>query len=703
MFKGSILLSLIAGACLWGYSFIGNPATTTTSVEDGSEKEKILMQTILAGLRQLHYKPAALDNQFSEKAFDLHLKYLDSRKRFLTKEDVDALRKYRLELDEQVKDSDYAYFDFAVNLIDKRIKEARGVYEEIMKEDFNFNQSDKIQANVLKMDYPKNKTELRKYWERLMKYEVLSRVVDKEMGQKDKDEKKAQDELKEKAIEDVKKLYDDWFKRLVDMDRFDRLNDYLNAVVGVYDPHTVYFAPIEKENFDISMSGRLEGIGARLSAEDEFTKVVSIVPGSACWKQGELEVNDLILKVGQGEEEPVDVVGMKLNDVVKKIRGKKGTEVRLTVKKVDGSTAIIPIIRDVVILEEGYAKSAILKTDENKKIGLINLPKFYADFSGRGGRNCAVDVKNEIDKLQEDKVDGIIIDLRNNSGGSLRDVVTMSGYFIEEGPIVQVKGRHTSPQILEDTDSRVQYDGPLVILVNYFSASASEILAASLQDYGRAIVVGSKSTFGKGTVQRFIELDNAISNYEEIKPLGSLKLTIQKFYRVNGGATQLKGVVPDIVLPDRYQYIKVGEQEEEYPLEWSEIAPVEYTQNVLKIDNMEKIRKASEQRVAKNEAFQLITQNARRLQRLREIETEYPLEYNTYKTLVEKRKAESKAFEDLSQKTEGLSVLQTAADALDMKGDTTKQARFDDWKDNIAEDVYLGETLEIIDDMIEMN
>ncbi|MEL6926775.1 MAG: carboxy terminal-processing peptidase, partial [Bacteroidota bacterium] len=323
--------------------------------------------------------------------------------------------------------------------------------------------------------------------------------------------------------------------------------------------------------------------------------------------------------------EPVDVTGMQVTDVVKYIRGKKGTTVNLHVKKVDGSTTIIPIVRDIVIIDESYAKSLIIDDPNGAgKIGYIKLPRFYADFNRRGGRSCATDVAKELEKLKSHKVDGVVLDLRNNGGGSLRDVVQMSGLFIEEGPIVQVKARESSADVLEDTDPSVQYDGPLVVMVNSFSASASEILAAALQDYGRAVIVGSNSTFGKGTVQRFFDLDRAIRGNAEVKPLGEVKVTIQKFYRINGGSNQLKGVIPDIVLPDRYHYLKLGEKENEYAMQWSSIEPVDYSQSVTSLDNMDKIKAASQTRVENDPTFGLILESAKRLKEQRD-DTDYTL------------------------------------------------------------------------------
>jgi carboxyl-terminal processing protease len=498
------------------------------------------------------------------------------------------------------------------------------------------------------------------------------------------------------------KYFDKWYDRLAKMKRNDHLSTYLNAITAVYDPHTSYYEPIDKENFDIRMSGKLEGIGARLQSDDEYTKITSIVVGGPAWKQGDLEENDLITAVAQEGEDAVDINGMTINEVVQLIRGKKGTKVILTVKKVNGSSQKITIERDVVITSEGFAKSLMMKTDEGEKVGYIRLPSFYADFQDRNGRRCAKDVATEVEKLKAQNVEGIVIDLRNNGGGSLRDVVKMSGLFVEDGPMVQVKSRDRKPEVLEDTDSSVLWDGHLIIMVNNFSASASEILAAALQDYERAVIVGSP-TFGKGTVQRFFDLDRAISGNSQVKPLGQVKLTTQKFYRVNGGSTQLKGVTPDIILPDNYKYIETGEKENEYPLKWTEIAPVETQQNVYDVSrNLDKLKAQSATRIKANAVFSKIDENAKRLKTQRD-DTDYPLGLEAYNAEEDAMEEIAKSFEDMFEDEVNMSVENLKVDLPAFEADESKAARNEDFVKNIKKDVYLEEVLNIMDDMIEVN
>lgn len=509
---------------------------------------------------------------------------------------------------------------------------------------------------------------------------------------------KTYEELEKLSRKEVLKTFEDWLTRVKMRDRSDLLNMYFNTIASAYDPHSSYMAPKDKKNFDIQMTGQLEGIGATLTQPNAYIKIVKIVPGSPCYKQGELEVNDLILKVAQGDKEPVNVVDMKMDDAIQMIRGKKGTEVRLTVKKMDGTIKVIPIIRDVIVLEETFAKSAIIKKGgKNKKVGYINLPRFYANFSDRNGRTCAVDVEKEVKKLNKENIDKLIIDLRNNGGGSLQDVVKIVGLFIKKGPVVQVKSRIGSPYVLKDENANILYDGQLIIMINEFSASASEILAAAIQDYGRGIIVGSKHTFGKGTVQRFVSIDQIIRGYEELKPFGNLKLTIQKFYRINGGATQLKGVSSDIVLPDGYSQMDIGEKELDYPLEWDEILPASYTKT-NSISNLKEIEINSQKRVKSDTSFMLINKYAGWLKATRDEEIE-TLNLEKYRAKEKERKNKTKRFSNMSKIKYNLQFSVLKADSVKIYSDTIKQNRMESWHKELEKDIYINEVFNIAQEM----
>lgn len=671
---------------------------------DNAQKEAALMQSILTELNYYHYQPLDINDEFSEKVYGLFLDRLDGGRRWLTQPDVAQLDAWKYKLDDQANEGAFTFLDMAIALQENGIRKTQAWYREILEKPFNFEGNESVETDGEKKGFATDDAALKDYWYKSLKWETLTRlatnVEKKEKGEEDyKDKTMAQ--LEEDARKDVLKVYDSWYTRLDKRKRTDHLSTYLNAFTNIFDPHTEYYEPIDKQNFDIGMSGRLEGIGARLQTDGEYTKVSEIIVGGPAWKQGVLKENDKIMKVAQGDEpEWTDITGMVINDVVQLIRGKPETKVRLFVKKADGGTEEIVIVRDVVILEEGFAKSLIIETPQSEKIGYIRLPKFYADFQDRNGRRCSDDIEIELEKLKQAQVDGIILDLRGNGGGSLRDVVKMGGFFVEEGPIVQVKSRSRNPEVLTDDDPKVQYAGPLIIMVNQFSASASEILAAAMQDYGRAIIVGSP-TFGKGTVQRFFDLDAVIRGNSDVKPLGEVKLTVQKFFRVDGGSTQLKGVTPDILIPDNWFYIDTGEKEEDFPMQWTQIDPVPYNQKVYSLHNLPKIREMAAYRIKNNDVFKQVDERARRIKQQRE-DTEHALNLDNYLAEDRKFEAEDEAYEKLFEPEVVTGVSNLAADISAVEADESKKARNDEWLKGVKKDVYLKETLNIMHDMITM-
>ncbi|MFC7669972.1 S41 family peptidase [Hymenobacter humi] len=551
-------------------------------------KDQVLIGLMMQGLSSQHYQPEKIDDTFSKRVFDLYLKNLDFRKQFLLASDVEQLRRYQTQIDEQVKRGSHEFLDLSTKLISERTKEMQGLYREILAKPFDFTAEETFQTDFEKAAFPADKAAQRELWRKLLKYETLTRVSEMMEAQDKAKEAKPSTataapnavnteaptaaepvrtpaQMEAEARKRVLKYYDDQFADLNDIDANERLATYANTIANTYDPHTEYFAPKAKEDFDYEMTGRFEGIGATLREKEGLIYIEEIMPGSASARQGDLKKGDAILRVAQGAAEPVSIEGWRTAKAVTLIRGKKGSEVRLTVKKPDGSTKVVPIIRDVVVVDEKYAQSSVIN-DNGQKIGYLRLPGFYADFNDNGGRSSSDDVKKELAKLNQEGVKGVILDLRFNGGGSLGDAVSMAGLFMESGPMVQVRDGQGRTQVLTDNDPRVQYSGPLVVLVNKYSASASEILAAAVQDYHRGVVMGSTSTYGKGTVQRIFDLDEALpTELNSVKPIGSLKLTTQKFYRVNGGSTQFKGVVSDIVVPDLYSYLDQGEKESDYP------------------------------------------------------------------------------------------------------------------------------------------
>jgi len=703
--KPLIFLSII-GVLVFttSYTFENTNSNNKNIKQDGNiTKHQLLVDMVTDGLQKSHYSPSNLDDDYSKKAFEQYLKRIDFNKRLLIQADIEKLFEHKLQIDDQVRNSDLSFFMLSYELINIRTEEVKSFYEEILDKPFDFTLNESYEMDSEKKEYPNSVVEKKERWRKTLKYATLSRLSDKLNEQKKAIEEndtiiieKSFDELEAITRKKVKTSYKNYFNRLDKLEESDRFADYLNVLVNIYDPHTEYYPPKEKENFDIYMSGQLEGIGAQLQQIDGKIKVSRIVPGSASWKQGSLKQGDFIYAVGQADTEMVDVTDMRLDNAVKLIRGKKGTEVRLKVKKIDGSFTIIPIIRDVVILEETYAKSVLLQN--NIRAGYIKLPKFYMDMNKPGGRSCANDIKKELEKLQAEGIDGLILDLRNNGGGSLQDAVKMAGFFIEQGPIVQIKARTGAPYVLKDLDPAVYYDGPMIVMINSFSISASEIVAAALQDYGRAIILGSEVTYGKGTVQRFLNLDNFISGGDiNLKPLGSLKLSTQKFYRINGGATQLRGVSSDIVLHDNYTYIDIGEKQLDNYLPWDEINPAVYNKSGA-VTNLDNIRKKSENRVSNNAKFQLIEKNAKRMMNLQD-KTSTSLNMETYQAEISILDAEAKQYENITKDSTGLEIYSLTTNLLEQKNDSAKVERAKNWHKKLSKDFYLFEATEVLKDM----
>lgn len=671
---------------------------------DDSKKESLLMFSILKVMNQLHYQPPEVNDKFSRQFFDLYLDRIDSGRRFLTQQDIKQLEKYKTDLDDEALTGKFDFFNLSLELLNKGIDKTQNYYREILAEPFDLTKDEYIELDTEKREFSKSDAELREFWRLYLKYQAVSRITDNLDAQEeieDGEAPKTIEELEKEAREDLIEQYDDWFSRMKKIKRATRLSYYLSAFTNIFDPHSDYLQPRDKQNFDIRVNGRLEGIGATLSQLGEYTKVSSIVVGGPAWKGKELQENDIILKVRQeDEEEAVDMTGLLTQDVVTYIRGKKGTKVYLTVKKQDGSIKEIEIVRDLIEFEETFAKSLILDgAKPNEKIGYINLPSFYADYNSPDGRKCSKDIAKELEKMKAEGVDGVILDVRNNGGGYLNEVVNMSGLFIEEGPIVQAKYRGRDPEIWEDVDPRVQYDGPLVIMTNVFSASASEILAAAMQDYGRALIVGSKSTHGKGTVQRFWPLDRLVQGNEDLKPLGEVKLTIQKYYRIDGGSVQLRGVTPDIVLPDTYHYVEMGERDYDNPLPWTEIDALSFDQNVYQLRDVEQLRASSEKRVAESEVFNKILENAERIKMQRE-ETKYPLDMEKFQALAEKRNAKAEAFKDLFDQVVNTNVKNLKDDLERVNADEAEKERNKNFIESVSKDVHIHETLNIMHDLI---
>lgn len=660
-------------------------------------KELIVFKMVKEIVQNYHYHRLELNDEFSRKATKSLIENIDNGKRFLLKSDVNKILAQELKIDDEFENNSLKTFEIYNDFIAKREKYVAEVIEDFLKKPISLHSKDIIQLDEDSIDFCKNKKELKKRWEDYLTFSVLEKIYQLEKRKDSTSNTITIEELELKAREDVADKFNDWMKRLGQQERSDRFNLYVNSILAVYDPHTQYFPPKDKEDFDIQFSGKLEGIGATLMVKDGYIKVSKIVPGSASWKQGQLEAGDLILEVAQGDQTPVDVYDMRLDKAVRLIRGPKGEEVRLTVKKVTGEVVIIPIIRDIVVIEETYAKSLILKSKKDSvKYGYISLESFYADFQDKNGRFSGEDVLEELESLKKSGAKGVILDLRNNGGGSLTDAVKMVGFFIKKGAVVQVDGVNQKPEVYEDYDPRVQFELPLVVMVNNFSASASEIFAAAIQDYNRGIVVGV-NTFGKGTVQRFLDLDevgklNNINN--EYYPLGSIKQTIAKFYRVNGGATQLKGVSPDILLPEPYMFIEIGEKEYDFALPWSSIKKSNYQPFVPKY-NLDSLITHSMIRIEKDSFFNTMENNAKHIKKIQS-RGSYPLDIDKLRALKERIEKENEKFQRKMTEFTDWEVSFNSKDIQLMEKDSIVLDRMNKFKDLVKKDNYIHESLNIL-------
>jgi carboxyl-terminal processing protease len=723
-----ILLVIIAlSVGLW--SFMPKEKTSDP------EKDKMLIELLTFVIEKGHYNPAKIDDTFSKGVYKDYLNALDPSKRFFLQSDIDEFAKYETQIDDQIINKELAFFDLTYNRLMKRMDESKEYYRIALEKPFDYKKTESINTDYEKLPYAKNVQELKERWRLQVKLSTLSSLVEKQKLEDDlaKDKNKSLEEkikdyragqgdnlspeAEKKFIADVEKkknqapkTYDqleketrestltslnDNFSFIKDLDREDWFSIYVNAIASRFDPHTSYFGPSEKEKFDVSMSGKLEGIGARLQKKNDFTEITELISGGPAWRGKQLESGDVVLKVAQADAEPVDVVGMRLDDVVKKIKGPKGTEVRLTVKKQDGTIKVITIIRDEVEIEETYVKSSVVEKD-GYKYGIIYLPKFYIDFEDQNSRDAGKDVALEVERLKKEGVQGIVMDVRDNGGGSLKTVVDIAGLFINQGPIVQIKSAAGKKEVLYDRDAKVQWDGPLVVMINEFSASASEILAAAIQDYKRGVIIGSKQSYGKGTVQNVIDLNQFVrgSTYGD---LGALKTTTQKFYRINGGSTQLEGVKSDIAIPDRYSYLKMGEKDIDNAMPWDKIDAADY-KVWDKQNNFDLAIQKSRERMSNNAQMNLIDDNAKWLdERNKE---------NVYSLNIDKFKAEQKSLDEKNKKYKPIVDYKNAFEFKSLpyeveetNKDTVLKEKRDRWHESLSKDIYIEEAIHILNDL----
>tara|TARA_B110000503_G_scaffold142479_1_gene239428 strand:- start:1816 stop:3993 length:2178 start_codon:yes stop_codon:yes gene_type:complete len=686
----------------------------TTKEFNDPDKDKLLLDLISYVLQKGHYDSKDIDDAFSAEIYKDFINNLDPLKRYFIASDIEEFSAYETEIDDQIKNKELLFFNLVYSRLMERMEEAKGMYQTLLDTPFDYNKDEIINVNYDELAYVLSKKEMASRWRWQLKFSTISSYYDFVEDKNTSEERKKEaalsgeeykpsdtenlslEEMEEKSRKTTRTSLTEYFDFTDDLERKDYFAVFLNTLVEEFDPHTSYFAPPDRDRFDLQMSGKLEGIGARLQKKNDYINVIEIISGGPAWRGEHIEVGDVILKVRQADEkDAVSIVGMRIDDAVKLIKGPKGTQVTLTIKRVDGTIEDEVITRDVVELAETWAKSAVIEKNDNT-FGLINLPAFYFDMENYRERNAASDVKTEIERLKEEGMEGLILDLRSNGGGSLRAAVDMSGLFIKNGPIVQVASIGENKEVLKDKSDEIVWDGPLVILVNSLSASASEILAAAMQDYKRAIIIGSEQTYGKGTVQNLIDLNQWLRK-NDLGDMGALKLTTQKFYRVNGGSTQLEGVKSDVVMPDRYSYIEVGERDYDNPLPYDKIEPAEYDVWDGSLDFQETINK-SKGRMAKNQQLKLIDENAEWIKMKRD-EMEVSLNYDAYHAEILKRKEDTKKFDTLGKYDNKMKYTSLSNEIALMKQDTTLREKRKRWHKNLTKDIYVEEAVNVLEDL----
>ena len=705
--KRNYKVLLVVGIVVAGlWSFIPSKKVT------GDDKDKMLIELLSFVLEKGHFSPIELNDEFSKKAYASYIESLDPTKRYFIQSDISEFQKYELAIDDMIRSKDLSFFDLTYKRLMQRMKESKVIYTSILSKPLDLNDNETINVDYEKLPYAATMKDLDQRWRKQLELAVLSDITDKEDIQNalksgiidestaakeektaEKTEPKSFEELEITARKTTESNLNNNFSFIAELTREDWFTVYINAIVTQYDPHTYYFSPEDKEKFDVSMSGKFEGIGARLQKKNEGIEVSELISGGPAWRGKLLEQGDIIIKVAQANEQAIDIAGMRLDDVIKKIKGPKGTLVKLTVKKVDGSVKVIPIVRDEVETEETFAKSTVVEKD-GKLFGVIYLPKFYQSFENKSNRDAFKDVAIEVERLKAMNVEGIVMDLRDNGGGSLETVVKMTGLFIDKGPVVQVKPAGGKAQVLPDSDPKVQWDGPLVVMINNYSASASEIFAAAIQDYNRGIIIGSKQSYGKGTVQNVFELNEFVRG-NQYGDLGALKTTTQKFYRVSGGSTQLEGVKSDIVMPDRFSFMATGEKDEKSALPWDKIEPAIYTPLSL---NFEKVIANSKKRIATNENFNLISENAKWINDRKE-DNSISLNYADYKKEIADIESQTKKFKSLDKFKNNLNFTSLPYELDLMAKDELLKEKRERWHTELVKDIYMTETLNVLTDL----
>ncbi|MDQ4426169.1 carboxy terminal-processing peptidase [Thalassolituus sp.] len=667
------------------------PGTPFTPLEPTRE-EAITTQQIMSNLLRGHYERKRLNNDLSSEVLNTLLDDLDGTHSYFLASDIEEFEQFRNHLDEALSRGDMKPAFYIYNRFQQRVSERLSfMLNELEKKakDYDFKSKEVLELDREETPWASTRAELDQLWRKRLKNSMLNLRL---AGKEDED-----------ILELLAKRYQNQLNRVHQSRPVDAYQTFMNAVTRTFDPHTQYFSPRNSENFNINMSLSLQGIGAVLQTEDEHTKVVRLVPGGPAFKAGNLEPEDKIIGVAQGDEEMVDVIGWRLDEVVDLIRGPKSSTVRLEILSGAAATAepkTIAIVRDEVKLEEQSAQKEVIEIQDGKdtrRIGVIDIPTFYIDFEGRMNnlpdyRSTTRDVRRLVNELLDERIDGLIIDLRSNGGGSLEEAINLTGLFIPTGPVVQVRGARGDVDVLRDRDPEVLYAGPMTVLVNRLSASASEIFAGAIQDYGRGLVIGGQ-TFGKGTVQ-------------SLRPLteGQLKITQAKFYRVSGDSTQNQGVIPDIMFPSLFDKDKIGESALEKALPWDTIKPARETKSNPVRSKLSRLKELHEERINDNPDFIFVREQKALVSEMRD-KTQVSLNEEERKSEREENDRRRLALENKRRKAKGMPELASLDDPEEdekVEGDEEK-AKSDEEKDDEEPDAMLIETGNILLDYMRMS
>jgi len=681
------------------------------SPKNDDEKMQTIMVSVKNTLSYLHYSPKPINDAYSQEVYKHYFEMVDPSKRFFLKSDMDEFAKHNTKLDDYLNQGNLIFYKTTIDRLYQRVDEIDKMTQDIFSKPINLDEDEDLILEPKTKQAPINNQELYNEWKKYIKYNILLEMEtlnSKEEAQREKKDSVQKNNLKDtikveiltpeqkriKATDEVKDLVSDTFRRFKKRNKMDWFTVYMNAYTEVFDPHTNYYSPKNKEDFDSQFTGKIIGIGAIIQEKKGYLYLGELTIGAPAWKSKQLTAGDKILKVkSKPDQDAVNVVGMLVDEAVRLIRGEKGTPVTLTVQKKDGTVKDVTMVREEVAIEDTFARSIVVEAPNGKKYGFINLPSFNADFDDAKGRNASDDIKNEIIKLKKQNISGIILDLRNNGGGSLTEVGDIMGLFMNDGPYVQVKDGNGKIQTLKNKSNSPIWTGPLLIMQNELSASASEILAGEMQDYGRAVVFGSPQSFGKGTVQTFVELNRFLNTNDDF---GALKLTIQKFYRITGESTQRKGIESDIKVKDFFSYAEIGERYEDYPLSWDKITPTAFTK--LNYFDLNKLRAASEARMQNNKYYQLLQESAEWKEQL-DKEGKITVNQTKFFDLMKKRKSQIEKFKALDKLDTGLKFAVHPDEQIREKTDEAFAKKTENWIKNLQKDFYLQESINIISEM----